>query len=66
MGKTEKNTALKISSFIFAIVSILHLVRGVMDLRINIEHISVPIWVSFIFFVVAGFLAVWMYRLSRR
>lgn len=66
MTESGKNTALKACSFLFTLISLLHLARGIMDVPVSFGHISIPIWVSFIAFVVAGALAIWCYKLSRK
>ena len=51
---------------IFAVVALFHLVRIFMEWTIVIGNWSVPMWVSWIAFVVAGGLALLGLRLSER
>jgi hypothetical protein len=55
-----------IAAAIFGIVALLHLLRIVMGWSITIEAWTVPMWVSWIGFVVAGVLSYYGMRLSRR
>ena len=54
---------LLISGTLFALVSIAHLLRIVMQLPVLVEDYAVPMYMSWIGFVVPGLLAVWAFRL---
>ena len=55
-----------ISASIFAVVSLLHLVRLVARLSVTVQDTIVPMWPSWGGLVIAGLLATWGYRLARR
>ena len=57
---------LLISGTLFALVSIAHLLRIVLQLPVLIEDYAVPMYLSWIGFVVPGLLAVWAFRLRSR
>ncbi len=62
---TEK-TFVTIAAVIFALVSLLHLLRLVMGWSIVIDSWTVPMWVSWIGLVVAGGLSYYGARLAMR
>jgi len=53
----KTKTVLQVSAVIFTIITIVHLLRAVLGWPANIGLWQVPIWVSWIVVVVAGFLA---------
>jgi len=55
-----------VAGVIFVVVALFHLVRIFMEWTIVIGNWSVPMWVSWIAFVVAGGLALLGLRLSER
>jgi hypothetical protein len=57
-------TALCVASTVFALVSLLQLLRVVVGAEISVDGHLVPLWASLIAFVFAGGLSVWMGRLS--
>jgi hypothetical protein len=62
---TEKTFA-TIAAVIFALVALLHLLRLVMGWSVVIDAWTVPMWVSWIGFVVAGGLSYYGARLAMR
>jgi 4-hydroxybenzoate polyprenyltransferase len=60
-----KNIGLKTSAVIFGIVALVHVVRLFTGFTVVIGTWGVPLWVSGVAAVVAGALAVWLFRLSR-
>lgn len=61
----DKNQALKLASVIFGIVALLHLIRAVFSLPAAIGNFNVPVYFSYIAFVVAAFLSWWMFKISK-
>jgi len=57
----SKNIALIIAGVIFLIVSILHLIRLVMKLRVTIGQTEVPMNMSIIGFIAGLIFSVWMF-----
>jgi len=57
----SKNIALIIAGVIFLIVSILHLIRLVMKLRVTIGQTEVPMNMSIISFIAGLIFSVWMF-----
>jgi hypothetical protein len=57
-------TGLCVASVVFAIVSLLQLIRVFLGAEVAVNGHLVPIWASFIAFLVTGFLSIWMGRLS--
>ena len=62
----DTKTFALVAGVIFAVVALFHLVRIFMEWTIVIGNWSVPMWVSWIAFVVAGGLALLGLRLSER
>lgn len=56
---------LLISGTVFGVVSVLHLLRALMRGPFEIGPVSLPIWASWIGFVVAGLMSAWAFRLVR-
>lgn len=57
MAKSANYTA----SVIFALIAILHLWRAIANIQASIGLWQIPISASWVAFVVAGFLAVWLW-----
>lgn len=55
-----------ISTILFAIVALAHLVRIVQGWEILVDDVSIPVWVSVVGVVVPGGLAIMLYRESKR
>ncbi|MEK6928826.1 MAG: hypothetical protein AABW65_02645 [Nanoarchaeota archaeon] len=53
------------SGIIFLIIAILHLWRAVAGLEAVINGIAVPIWFSWILFIVSGYLAYSAFKLKK-
>ena len=61
----KKNTALMIAGIIFGVVSIVHLLRSLFAVDIIIGGYIIPMWVSWVGFVVAFTLSVFMFKARR-
>ena len=62
----SQSTALRVASFIFALVSIAHLIRFLTRAEVLIAGWSMPFWLNIVGILVAGFLSLWMWRLANR
>ena len=58
----ETKQLLKINAAVFGVVAILHLWRAVSGLELNIGAFSLPVWTSFVAFVVVGALSYLNYK----
>jgi len=54
-----------VSGVLFALVALAHLLRIVNDVSIQLDGNAVPMYVSWIGFIVPAALALWAFRLSR-
>jgi len=54
-----------VSGVLFALVALAHLLRIVNDVSIQLDGNAVPMYVSWIGFVVPAALALWAFRVSR-
>ena len=62
----DKNQSLILAAVIFAIIGLVHLLRAILGLEAIIAGFNVPIYVSYIFVLVAGYLAWHMYNASKK
>lgn len=53
----NEQTFLRMTGVIFGVVALFHLVRVFLGWSVNIGPYNIPMWVSFIGLVVAGFLS---------
>lgn len=61
----NKETYLKVSGIIFSVVTILHVLRLVLNWEVVLGGWQVPIWASFLGIAVGGFLAYSAFKLSK-
>ena len=54
-----------ISGTIFGAVSVLHLWHALMRGPFELGPLSLPIWASWIGFIVAGLMSLWAFRLAK-
>lgn len=54
-----------LSGILFSLVSIAHLLRILLGLSIVVDDYAVPVYISWIAFIVPAALALWAFRLSR-
>ena len=57
---------LLVTSAIFALIALLHALRLVYGWNVTIGEWTVPVWVSAVGFLIAGYLALQGFRLKRR
>ncbi len=62
----NKNQSLKLASFIFGLIALIHLLRAVLNLEAVIAGIKIPVYVSYIFVIIAGYLSWYMYNASKK
>ena len=51
-----------VSGIIFTIVSLAQLTRSVLGWPVQVDGYGVPVWVSWVAFVIAGGMAIWAFR----
>ena len=61
----DKNQSLMLASVIFGVIALVHLVRAVLGLEAVIAGFKVPVWLSYVFVVVAGYLSWHMYNAGK-
>jgi hypothetical protein len=59
-------TYLLISAAIFALIALLHLMRLIGHWSIQIGTLSIPIWGSWLGFIIAAALSIWAFRLMTK
>ena len=57
----NKNKALTVASVIFGVIALAHLFRAVLNWNVTIETFAVPVYFSYILFVISAFLSWIMY-----
>jgi hypothetical protein len=57
---------LPVASIFFASFALAHIIRLIGHIHVTIGVLHVPMWVSVVALVVAGFLSIWLCRLSVR
>ena len=62
----DKNQSLMLASVIFGIVALLHLLRAIFGWPVSVAGLNVPVWLSYIAVVVAGYLSWNMYSVSKK
>jgi len=60
-----RDTYRLVSGIIFGIVAIIQVIRAVSEWPVQIGPYAVPVWFSWIAFVVAGALSIWAFRSQR-
>lgn len=54
-----------VSGVVFAIVALVHLIRALAQWPAQVGTWTMPLWVSWVAFVVAGMLAAWAFTLRK-
>ena len=62
----KQKTFVKIAGIIFGLVAFVHLVKVLFAWDANIGGWEVPLWISYIAVVIAGFLAYSAYKLLKK
>jgi len=55
-----------VSTFIFAVVAVMHLIRFLLGWSVQLGTTSVPLWVSMLAVLVSASVAIWGLTLVRR
>ena len=56
-NKMDKNKALTVAAIVFAVVALAHLLRAVLGWQVNIGNFSIPVYFSYIAFIIFAFLS---------
>ena len=56
----------KITGIIFLIIFILHLIRLIYKWDVQFNNIIIPLWVSWMFLVISGYLVFSAFKLSKK
>ena len=59
-------TGLRVASILFAIFVLAHAIRLIRHVPVTVGAIHVPMWGSVVALIIAGFLWIWLWRLSTR
>lgn len=62
----DKNQSLRLASLIFGLIALIHLVRAILNLEAVIAGIKIPVYVSYIFVIIASCLSWYMYNVSKK
>ena len=62
----DKNQSLTLASIIFGVIALLHLLRSIFSWPASIAGFNVPVWLSYIAVIVAGYLAWHMYDAGKK
>ncbi len=61
----NKNLALKTAGTVFLVVAVMHLLRLLFKVQIDVAGTNVSLSLSLVAFVVALILAIWMFKASK-
>lgn len=61
----DKNKSLLLASAVFGVIALVHLLRSVFGWPASINNFVVPVYLSYLVVVVAGYLAFHMYKASK-
>ncbi|MDA1038349.1 MAG: hypothetical protein O2877_01520 [bacterium] len=61
----NKSLNLHLTAFLLTLASALHLVRSVAGWELSINNWIVPVWLSVVAFLLAGYLAVQMWKMAK-
>jgi divalent metal cation (Fe/Co/Zn/Cd) transporter len=62
----SQKTFSRVAAALFLLVALGHLLRIAFGASVVVQNVSIPMWLSWIAFVVAGYLAYQGFRLARR
>jgi len=60
----SQKTGLRVASLIFALVTIIHVVRLFTHFTVQIGSNEIPLGASWVFAIIGALLTIWMWRLS--
>jgi hypothetical protein len=62
---SKKNLGLRVAGAVFGVVAALHLWRAVVGAEAQIASLVIPAWLSWVAFVVAAMLSMWLFMLAK-
>ena len=62
----DKNNALTVATIVFAVVALAHLLRAILGWKITIGTSAVPVYFSYVLFVVFAFLSWTVYNSGKK
>jgi hypothetical protein len=65
-GMNSQSAGLRFAALLFAVFAIGHVIRLVKHINVTVGSLHVPFAVSWVALIIAGALAIWMWRLSAR
>ena len=60
----DKNKSLLLASIVFGVVGFLHLLRSIFSWDLVLSNFKIPLYVSYVVVIVAGYLSWSMYKAS--
>lgn len=60
----DKNKSLLLASIVFGVVGLLHLLRSIFSWDLVLSNFKIPLYVSYVIVIVAGYLSWSMYKAS--
>jgi cytochrome c biogenesis protein CcdA len=62
----KKNQSLKLAATVFGMVAVFHLIRSLFSWSATINHFEIPLYFSYVAFIVMGILGFHMYGESKK
>ncbi|MEK6892006.1 MAG: hypothetical protein AABX25_02360 [Nanoarchaeota archaeon] len=62
----DKNKSLKLASFVFGLVALVHLLRSIFSWPVSIGTFNIPVYFSYFGLVVVGYLSWMMYSTGKK
>ena len=62
----DKNKALTVAAIVFVVVALAHLLRAVLGWQVNIGNFSIPVYFSYVLFVIFAFLSWTVYNSGKK
>jgi len=60
----DKNKSLLLASIVFGVIGFLHLLRSIFSWDLVLSNFKIPLYVSYVVVIVAGYLSWSMYKAS--
>ncbi len=55
-----------VSGVVFALIALAQLIRAILRLPVQVDGLTIPVWVSFVAAGITGGLAIWAFQLRTR
>jgi hypothetical protein len=55
-----------VTAIFLAIVSIIHWVRAILQWKVMVNTVEIPVWASFAAFIVTAVLALWLWQENKK